>query len=284
MLISLCTCVIIVILKGVVNAAYTNNAQSATNQCNGRMQSPIDIRTDYVYSHESCFCPSFDYESNYIAGQLRNKGHEVVLTLADPYAVQLTDVPYREGTYVLHSFHIHFGGFDYNLLYPGSDHTLNGQMFDGEIHLVFFNSKYINLDTAMRRRDGLVVLGYWVQRLPLDIYDPNHLSSFLRSHIPVIANDAGFTTDATIDMLVFLNNSCDLFTYPGSLTTGECYETVRWIMFRHPLQINYHDWNVLSLVRISVAHNHNPRIGNHRPTQPINERVVVSNFGPETYC
>lgn len=281
MFFSLLTCVILVMPKGVMNVPFTN---SQYNQCNGNNQSPIDFQTDYTFSHETCFCPTFHYESSNVGGELLNKGYEVALNLPDPHAVQLTDVPYREGTYLLHSFHIHFGSFDGNHLDAASDHTLNGYMFDGEIHLVFFNSKYVNLETAMRRRDGLVVLGYWVQRLSPDSYSNDHLSSFLRSHIPTVTTDVGLATDTDIDLSIFLNHSCDLFTYRGSLTTGECYETVRWIMFKQPLYVNYHDWHLLGNVRMSASHKYDPRKANHRPTQPLNERSVETNFGQETYC
>ncbi|XP_052259283.1 uncharacterized protein LOC127863706 [Dreissena polymorpha] len=45
---------------------------------------------------------------------------------------------------------------------PGSEHTVNGRCFDGEIHFVLFNSKYGTLENAENKPDGVAVLAFFV--------------------------------------------------------------------------------------------------------------------------
>ena len=45
----------------------------------------------------------------------------------------------------------------------GSEHTLNGQSFDAELHIVHFNSKYGDPNVAVDKPDGLAVLGMFIK-------------------------------------------------------------------------------------------------------------------------
>ncbi len=45
----------------------------------------------------------------------------------------------------------------------GSEHTLNGKMFDGELHLVHYNSAYGSFGQAVDKPDGLAVLGIFLE-------------------------------------------------------------------------------------------------------------------------
>merc|ERR1712025_50527 len=56
----------------------------------------------------------------------------------------LTGGPLGEDTYQLVQFHAHWGGENSR----GSEHTVDGKMFPGEIHLVHFNTKYEDFAAA----------------------------------------------------------------------------------------------------------------------------------------
>ena len=45
----------------------------------------------------------------------------------------------------------------------GSEHTIDGLRFEGEVHFVFYNSEYKNLETADNKTDGVVVVSILVQ-------------------------------------------------------------------------------------------------------------------------
>ena len=45
----------------------------------------------------------------------------------------------------------------------GSEHTLDGQMFDAELHIVHYNAKYGDPSVAVDKPDGLAVLGMFIK-------------------------------------------------------------------------------------------------------------------------
>ena len=45
----------------------------------------------------------------------------------------------------------------------GSEHTLDGKMFDAELHIVHYNSKYGDPSVAVDKPDGLAVLGMFIK-------------------------------------------------------------------------------------------------------------------------
>ena len=45
----------------------------------------------------------------------------------------------------------------------GSEHRLDGKMFDAELHIVHYNSKYGDPNNALDKPDGLAVLGMFIK-------------------------------------------------------------------------------------------------------------------------
>lgn len=73
-------------------------------------------------------------------------------------------------TYTLEQFHCHWGQ---------SEHTINGECYDGELHLVHWNlDKYSHFQEALHREDGLVVLAVFLKvqifRISLTIFNMNY--------------------------------------------------------------------------------------------------------------
>ena len=44
----------------------------------------------------------------------------------------------------------------------GSEHTVDGEYYFGEMHIVHMNLKYGNVSEALKHSDGLAVLGFFV--------------------------------------------------------------------------------------------------------------------------
>lgn len=54
--------------------------------------------------------------------------------------------------------------FDCFILGKGSEHTVNGVSYSGELHLVHWNqTKYPTFDEAAKHHDGLAVLGVFLK-------------------------------------------------------------------------------------------------------------------------
>jgi carbonic anhydrase len=73
---------------------------------------------------------------------------------------------------VFKQLHFHWGSVDS----IGSEHTVNGKSYAGEMHLVHYNSKYGDFDSALKHSDGLAVLGVFFQVNSIN-YSPNEVIS-----------------------------------------------------------------------------------------------------------
>ncbi|MEW8547069.1 MAG: carbonic anhydrase family protein [Candidatus Thiodiazotropha sp.] len=39
------------------------------------------------------------------------------------------------------------------------------------------------------------------------------------------------------DLRIFFSRRCEFYTYPGSITTPTCHESVRWVIMRDPIMV-----------------------------------------------
>lgn len=73
---------------------------------------------------------------------------------------ELTGGPLVNDIYQLEQFHCHWGCSDGK----GSEHTVDGESYSGELHLVHWNrTKYSSIDEAAGHPDGLAVLGVFLK-------------------------------------------------------------------------------------------------------------------------
>lgn len=72
---------------------------------------------------------------------------------------ELTGGPLDTDVYRLQQWHCHWGAKDGQ----GSEHTVDGRSFSGELHMVHWNtSKYRSFGEAAGQYDGLAVLGVFL--------------------------------------------------------------------------------------------------------------------------
>nr|KAF7392443.1 hypothetical protein H0235_017442 [Vespula pensylvanica] len=100
-----------------------------------------------------------------------NQAHPVIETSQerssschkDPILIAvLSGGPLMDDIYKLEQYHCHWGCSDSR----GSEHTVDGQAFAGELHLVHWNtSKYKTFAEAAKASDGLAVLGVFLKLL-----------------------------------------------------------------------------------------------------------------------
>lgn len=120
--------------------------------CNGARQSPINLNifdVDIVRSGPKLQVRHSKNKPSSIT--YTNDGHGAAITFAYdngklPY---ITGGPLGKEKYNLYAMHMHWQ----------SEHTLNNHHFDAEMHIVHFNAKYGNIQTAIQNPDGLAVLG-----------------------------------------------------------------------------------------------------------------------------
>ncbi|XP_070136923.1 carbonic anhydrase 2-like isoform X2 [Drosophila bipectinata] len=180
------------------------------------------------------------------------------------------------GRFIAEGFHFHWGSINQR----GSEHSINKQRFDVEMHIVHRNARYSDLKEAVKHKDGVAVLGVMFKV----VKNPNRFYPGLNKVLSELPKITNYKQKATIPGSISLGqmlgdlNPRDFFTYRGSLTTPECEEAVTWTVFSHVLPIS------LSLVtkfwRLRDSEGHK-LINNYRFTQPRNGRPVYYRTGKD---
>ncbi len=87
---------------------------------------------------------------------VENTGASWKVNVDGAAATSLEGGPLARGdVYRLWQFHAHWGADDGR----GSEHTVNGRPYPGELHLVHWNTRYGDPGEAVQHPDGLCVLG-----------------------------------------------------------------------------------------------------------------------------
>uniref|UniRef100_A0A8C9XC66 Carbonic anhydrase n=1 Tax=Sander lucioperca TaxID=283035 RepID=A0A8C9XC66_SANLU len=208
--------------------------------CGGLRQSPINIVTSKV--HVNSALPPFEFigHTNTINITVKNKGHSAHFTL--PQSVRLTGGA-LPGQYRAAQFHFHWGGDGR----PGSEHTIDGERFPMELHIVHIKEPYGCLAEAEHDMAGIALLAFLSTVIP----------NFRLSDIVPSAKDLH-----------------RYYRYVGSMTTPGCEQAVAWTLFHRTLSISSRQqcrfWTGKPMTDI------------FRPTQPLDGRVVYQSKASAT--
>ncbi|KPI94769.1 Carbonic anhydrase 13 [Papilio xuthus] len=183
---------------------------------------------------------------------------------------QLRGGPLGGDVYKLQQWHCHWGAADGE----GSEHTVDGRAFSGELHLVHWNtSKYHSFAEAAGQPDGLAVLGV------LLMVGSKHeeLEKVVRL-LPFIQHKGDkVTMSEPLDPAQLLPSRTAYWTYPGSLTTPPCTESVTWILFKDPIQVSGEQLALMRKLRCGEAScgvEAMELLHNYRPTLPLGNREL----------
>ncbi|XP_046369686.2 carbonic anhydrase 2-like [Haliotis rufescens] len=242
----------------------------AADCCVGEWQSPINIEI------ASCKC-SQSHRIRYttepvgpIRGKLYNTGYAVSIDFSNSVSPALLGVPYWESSeYVLAQLHFHAG----NRTGHGSEHEVDSVGYDGELHLVHYKREYGSVSEAVKRHDGLAVVGIFLQ---LSHVSPNaEMNRLIR--VCGLAGGKGNKIPFSVDVRQLFPWQKDFYAYHGSLTTPPCSESVRWMVMKDPVFISRDKLLILQSSRMSDG----SYLGQHsnvRPVVPRAGRQVEANF------
>ena len=193
----------------------------------GRHQSPIDL-VDSTPARVGTV--EFNYRPTLLS--IENNGHPVEVGSTPGSWIEVGD-----GRYELLQFHFH----------TPSEHTVAGQRFAMEVHLVHRNEA-----------GELAVVGIFVQR-----GGDHPLLGLLAEHLPEPGRER--TVQAMVDASELLPAVRRSYRYEGSLTTPPCSEGVRWFVLEVPIEASDAD-----LTAFEAA------LGtNNRPVQALNDRELL---------
>lgn len=192
----------------------------------GEEQSPIALESGDARRYATV--TEFQYEPNQMS--VVDNGHTIQVNANGAGAVRID-----ERTFRLVQFHVH----------APSEHTIDGERFPLELHLVHRNSDDKLSVVAVMVRPGAALEGF-----------DEILSA-------IGAPGTEHAVESAFDPTTLLPEQHDLFAYEGSLTTPPCTEGVEWRVMAEPI--------TMSNAQIAAVKSHLHE-ANSRPLQPTNGR------------
>ncbi|XP_077503175.1 carbonic anhydrase 1-like isoform X5 [Amblyomma americanum] len=175
--------------------------------------------------------------------------------------------------YQMVQFHSHWG----TCSETGSEHTVDGEHYAGELHLVHYNvEKYNKPSEAACSDKGLSVVAIFFKE-----GKPHHeLKKITDCMSKVTFKGMKCPLEQDIDINSIIPANSSYWTYEGSLTTPPCYESVTWIVFKEPIEVSREQFEAFREL-MSYKEGGGPQVAtdgpilkNFRPPQPLNGRVV----------
>ncbi|XP_033123933.1 carbonic anhydrase 7-like [Anneissia japonica] len=233
----------------------------------GYRQSPIDIPNAVIAPAQSML--PFELTCDWNSGRplsITNNGHTVQGTLNGQYNSK--GGPLLSTVFLAEQFHFHWGMTND----VGSEHTVRGQAYPAEMHIVHYDStRFNNVSEAMNSNMGLAVFGFFIG---ISQDDNTAMQS-------IVQGISGLGMGQTKDVQTPFNLSSLLpmplgnyWNYNGSLTTPPCYESVIWTVFETPITISQTQMDMFRQLGDSTSH---PIINNFRPIMNTNQRPIIYN-------
>uniref|UniRef100_A0A3P9NPQ0 Carbonic anhydrase n=1 Tax=Poecilia reticulata TaxID=8081 RepID=A0A3P9NPQ0_POERE len=237
--------------------------------CGGKSQSPINIVTRKTVKDERLTPIEFKNYQQTFKNSLTNNGHSVKVNIPITSTISGGDL---STTYKAVQFHLHWGKDGG----PGSEHTIDGEQYPMELHIVHMKSSYADLTTALRDPNGVAVLGFF--------YEVILLNSFLY----VASKNVSFSLPSIslAQLIPPEQKLTSYYRYRGSLTTPPCSESVVWTVFETPIPLSMDQLNIcinllLQMKAFSTVqfYDGTSMVNNFRPVQPLNGRLVYRSAG-----
>ncbi|XP_034240013.1 carbonic anhydrase 13 [Thrips palmi] len=250
----------------------------------GPRQSPVDLSSSTATQEEDSNAKPLHRRYNPQTGcVLGNTGYGWKVQIAGPTTARKDDLMFwfselsggpLASRYRLEQFHMHWGDCDNE----GSEHTVDGQSYAGELHLVHWNcDKYNSFGEAASQPDGLAVLGVFLKvgeanKELLKVTDLMSQITHKGQHVDITGE---------VDPTNLLPAKSSYWTYLGSLTTPPCNESVIWIVFKEQLTVSQEQLEAMRGLRCYSEGEACPcdelkgvLLKNFRPPLPLGNRRV----------
>ncbi|XP_055797523.1 carbonic anhydrase 4-like isoform X2 [Salvelinus fontinalis] len=236
--------------------------------CAGENQSPINIVHRKTVPDKRLTPFQFKQYQDSFQGSIKNNGHSVQVSVPhDAYVIGGDlEMPYKAV-----QFHLHWGKKGG----PGSEHTIDGEQYPMELHIVHMKQQHSNLGDALKDPSGVAVLGFFYEESLSENrkYDPivKALQSIRTTHA-----QATLSAVSLEQLIPPQQNLTNYYRYKGSLTTPNCTESVVWTVFEKPIPLSKNQLLKFSELQFKDGKD---MVDTFRPVQPLNRRVVYRSGG-----
>ncbi|XP_051534747.1 carbonic anhydrase 4-like [Myxocyprinus asiaticus] len=227
--------------------------------CGGRKQSPINIVTKQVIPDHRLTPVQFTGYQQSFSGIIKNSGHTVQVDLPNTAVITGASL----GTaYKAQQLHLHWGKNGG----PGSEHTIDGEQYPMELHIVHIKETYNSLQEAVGDPSGVAVLGFFYEESKSA---NKKYESIINSLINIKLPGTNATLETmSLDMLIPSHETLgQYFRYQGSLTTPGCSEAVVWTVFEKPITLSKEQLSAFSSLQFG---NETAMVDTYRPVQSRN--------------
>ncbi|XP_062968947.1 carbonic anhydrase 4 [Cynocephalus volans] len=238
--------------------------------CEKDRQSPINIaitKTKLDPNLGRFFFSGYDKKKTWT---VENNGHSVKVLLEEEATISGGGLAAQ---YRATQLHLHWS----NMLDWGSEHTLDGERFAMEMHIV--HQKEADETDTENSDDEVAVLAFMVEAGSIvnDGFEP--LVDAL-SHIPRPEMSTTMKESSLLDLLPKEEKLRHYFRYLGSLTTPNCDENVVWTVFQEPIQLHRDQILAFSERLYYDSTQQLNMTDNIRPLQHRGERTVFRSQAP----
>uniref|UniRef100_A0A8C4WHF1 Carbonic anhydrase n=1 Tax=Gopherus evgoodei TaxID=1825980 RepID=A0A8C4WHF1_9SAUR len=220
-------------------------------------QSPINIVTNKVEYKEDLKPFTFEgYNTNQSSlWRIENNGHTVKVSLSGSAKIGGGGL---RNKYNAIEFHFHWGTKISEGFSPGSEHSIDGERYAMELHIVHRKEGFSTTEQAVADQEGLAVLGFFIKvKVSCQV-------SFFLSWPP---------QTGTYQSLVQVNLT-HYYRYSGSLTTPNCHQAVVWTIFQEPIILSDSQVENFSKKLYFSKDETLHMTDNFRPVQPLSDRIV----------
>ncbi|XP_066118849.1 carbonic anhydrase 4 [Saccopteryx bilineata] len=237
--------------------------------CQKDHQSPINIVTTKAQLNKNLGPFSFSGYDEKQKWTVQNNGHSVMVLLGDKATIAGGGLASQ---YRAKQLHLHWS----SVLDAGSEHSLNGDQFAMEMHIVHEKE---NKKEAQDPKDEFAVLAFLVEAgSKNDGFQPlvEALSAIPRPTMNTTMQES----ISLLDLLPEEEKLRHYFRYLGSLTTPGCEEKVIWTVFEEPIQL--HKDQILAFSE-KLYYDREQKLkmtDNIRPLQHRGQRLVFKSQAP----
>uniref|UniRef100_A0A8C4WGJ3 Carbonic anhydrase n=1 Tax=Gopherus evgoodei TaxID=1825980 RepID=A0A8C4WGJ3_9SAUR len=230
---------------------------TVNEECRKEKQSPINIVTNKVEYKEDLKPFTFEgYNTNQSSlWRIENNGHTVKVSLSGSAKIGGGGL---RNKYNAIEFHFHWGTKISEGFSPGSEHSIDGERYAMELHIVHRKEGFSTTEQAVADQEGLAVLGFFIKvKVSCQVRSQKNMSSLpLESLIPAKENLTHY------------------YRYSGSLTTPNCHQAVVWTIFQEPIILSDSQVENFSKKLYFSKDETLHMTDNFRPVQPLSDRIV----------
>ncbi|XP_016321038.1 carbonic anhydrase 4b isoform X2 [Sinocyclocheilus anshuiensis] len=229
---------------------------SVATTCGNTKQSPINIVTKKTLFDNHLTPVKFTGYQDTINTLITNNGHTVQVNLPDRAAISGANLG---DNYKAQQLHLHWGKNGG----PGSEHTIDGEKYPMELHIVHIKEKYNSVEQAINDPSGVAVLGFFYEESQSANKKYDGLINSLKNITHPGTN--GTLSAVSLDMLILPHNELErYFRYQGSLTTPGCSEAVVWTIFEKAIPLSKEQLSAFSSLMFSDG---TAMVNTYRPIQ-----------------